>query len=33
MFDVDADLAADDTVGQGPSAPKRKNRRPRFPPH
>ena len=32
MFNVDADLAADDTIRQGPSAPKCKSRRPRFPP-
>ena len=32
MFDVDADLVVDDIAGQGPSAPRRRSNRMRFPP-
>ena len=32
MFDVDADLATNDIAGQGPSAPRRRSSRMRFPP-
>ena len=32
MFDIDADLEADDRAGPSPSAPRRSSRRLRFPP-
>ena len=32
MFDIDTDLVADDTVGQGPGALRCRSHRPTFPP-